>query len=393
MAYDSLNSKIIVTPLIYIINNKLFGETRIHDDICFIDNYYNSQYSNSALINYKESFYLTANSYDISGQEFYKIAEPFISQYSINRPRKLYDIPGEYTLTINGQFFIPVFSNNNDTNPLNIKSDGFKGSLAIFDFIYCILFGMECSAQKNSNIISVIINYINIPGHTLPTNYWLLNNVKITIEGNSESVATWSLTFTSLARNFLNNSLFITGITDNFIPTSIMDSEKTSIMRTMRTRDFYVNIFFANHIYDTEIYNILPLIHMDINASINWEKKATNFSYYADKEDPFLLNRYFSATGVSCNISLGFIGELENYKYLAGFTSQNTTNLLLSLNIYAAGTTILTSAISKLLIVPKVFTIKTNADSFIECNTNGNIIGMNNILKPNIIEFQEMTMV
>ena len=159
MAFDSLNSKIIITPLNYKINSKLVGESRIHDRICFIDNYFNSEHT--AQCDYRESFYLTANQYKINGDKFYTIAEPFISQYNINRPRKLYDIPGGYTLTISGEFFIPVF-NNDSTNIFNIKQDGFNGSLAIFDYIYYILFGMIYSSKENSNIVSGIINYINI---------------------------------------------------------------------------------------------------------------------------------------------------------------------------------------------------------------------------------------
>jgi hypothetical protein len=143
----------------------------------------------------------------------------------------------------------------------------------------------------------------------------------------------------------------------------------------MRTRDFYVNIL-------NNVYNVLPIVNLSLNAQINWEKKATNFSYFLDKEDPFLLNRYFSANGVSSTIDLGFIGELSHYSYLAGFTSQTKANL--PLDIYTAGLSKgFDAIINNLIILPKAFNINIQADSFIKCDTTGSIMGMNNIYDTN----------
>ena len=88
------------------------------------------------------------------------------------------------------------------------------------------------------HILNWIVNYIKMPGHVLPTNFWLLTNANISIDGNSDTNATWSLTFTSLANNFVK---VISA--NSFTPQKEMEeATKEIVMRTMRTRDFYVNI-------------------------------------------------------------------------------------------------------------------------------------------------------
>lgn len=376
---ETINSVITISPLTYIADRKYVGESRIHDNICYVDNYCNSKYQAIAYSN--ESFYLTANTCAINGQQFYNVAEPFVAQYSIKRPRKLYDVPGEFILTISGDLFLPML-NKDDGNVFNLRNEAgrLNGSLIIFDFIYYILFGMQQTGEKSfltgknsssMHILNWIVNYIKMPGHVLPTNFWLLTNANISIDGNSDTNATWSLTFTSLANNFVK---VISA--NSFTPQKEMEeATKEIVMRTMRTRDFYVNIL-------NNAYNLMPIVRMGLDANINWEKKATNFSYFRDKSEPFLLNRYFSANNVSSNMQLSFIGEVSHHSLLSGFTSQTKANI--PVDIYVAGKGKGFEAITNnLIILPKAFNVTMSADSFIKCDTSGNIIGMNNIYDTN----------
>lgn len=81
-------------------------------------------------------------------------------------------------------------------------------------------------------------------------------------------------------------------------------------------------------------------------------------------------------------MQLSFIGEVSHHSLLSGFTSQTKANI--PVDIYVAGKGKGFEAITNnLIILPKAFNVTMSADSFIKCDTSGNIIGMNNIYDTN----------
>ena len=86
---ETINSVITISPLTYIADRKYVGESRIHDNICYVDNYCNSKYQAIAYSN--ESFYLTANTCAINGRSF-------IMWLSHSLPNIVYNAPENFMM-------------------------------------------------------------------------------------------------------------------------------------------------------------------------------------------------------------------------------------------------------------------------------------------------------